>query len=452
MATTAEELDVLIDAGEVATILGLTHRNSVSTYRSRYPDFPAGRPAPGGGRSRLWTREEILDWHTAFRARQTAASTKPSARLEDLVAATTRLLVAHPGQEISIRQIAAEAGVAHSDLYRYATSKDQLVALAIAGLEESVRTTIPEDYDTLVDNLETALQATRAAAGGLRVLTDRALQGKLEAPTAPLAINGIADAIARNREAKGLTSSVDPRIWRRASRRSAGDSTSSNRGGSARSGSRRSRWTRWQRSSGRCSRPDPPPIAITTDQPGALPAQPVHVDHARCRCVPALGRVHHLQAHDIADEHVRPDPQVRGRHDARDRVAAHRPGIRTEQHPVTGGQDLQGAGRDPQGGQVRRAGSGGTSTRPAESRTPIRDTSTTWTSQDVTLRCGPATTRTAERGSAGRTKSPPVADVQAGDSGSRSPTPTGAGPIGPSRQVDRDPSTDLGWNPPATAR
>lgn len=212
MATTAEELDVLIDAGEVATILGLTHRNSVSTYRSRYPDFPAGRPVPGGGRSRLWSREEILDWHSAFRARQTAASTKPSARLEDLVAATTRLMVANPGQEISIRQIAAEAGVAHSDLYRYATSKDQLVELAIAGLEQSIRLTIPEDYDTLVDNLEVALRATRAATGGLRVLTDQALQGKAEAPTAPLAINAIAAAVARNREARGLSSSVDPRI------------------------------------------------------------------------------------------------------------------------------------------------------------------------------------------------------------------------------------------------
>lgn len=212
MATTAEELDVLIDAGEVATILGLTHRNSVSTYRSRYPDFPAGRPAPGGGRSRLWTREEILAWHTAFRARQTAASTQPSARLEDLVAATTRLLVANPGQEISIRQIAAEAGVAHSDLYRYATSKDQLVDLAIARLEDSVRVTIPADYDTLVENLEKALQATRAATGGMRVLTDRALQGKLGAPSAPLAIHGIAEAVARNREAKGLSSSVDPRV------------------------------------------------------------------------------------------------------------------------------------------------------------------------------------------------------------------------------------------------
>jgi hypothetical protein len=46
----------------------------------------------------------------------------------------------------------------------------------------------------------------------MRVLTDRALQGKLSAPNAALAINGIAEAIARNRSAKGLSSSVDPRV------------------------------------------------------------------------------------------------------------------------------------------------------------------------------------------------------------------------------------------------
>ena len=47
-AATAEELDALIDAGEVASILGLAHRNSVSTYRSRYVDFPVRPPSPGG--------------------------------------------------------------------------------------------------------------------------------------------------------------------------------------------------------------------------------------------------------------------------------------------------------------------------------------------------------------------------------------------------------------------
>jgi len=212
MATTADELDELIDAGEVAAILGLAHRNSVSTYRSRYADFPAGRPAPGGGRSRLWSRADILAWHRDFRARQTAASEQPSARLEDLVAATTRLLVASPGQEISIRAIAAEAGVAHSDLYRYATSKDQLIDLAIVRLEQSVGTALPGDFESLSNNLETILAATHAAAGGMRVLTDRALQGKLGQPNAPLPINAIAHLITRHRVSTGASSTVDPRV------------------------------------------------------------------------------------------------------------------------------------------------------------------------------------------------------------------------------------------------
>jgi glutathione-regulated potassium-efflux system ancillary protein KefG len=212
MPTSTDDLDTLIDAGEVASILGLAHRNSVSTYRSRYADFPPGRPAPGGGRSRLWTRAEILAWHHDFRARQTAASDQPSARLEDLVSATVRLLVDNPGQEISIRQIAAEAGVAHSDLYRYATSKDQLVELAIARLEESVSTVLPDDYHLLFGNVERILEATRATTGGMRVLTDRALQGKLGTPNTPLPINTIAEVIARHRQDEGLSSTVDPRV------------------------------------------------------------------------------------------------------------------------------------------------------------------------------------------------------------------------------------------------
>ena len=141
--STEGDLDDLIHAGEVAAILGLTHRNSVSTYRSRYPDFPAGRPAPGGGRTRLWTREEILAWHQHFQARKSATDDQPHARLEDLVAATTRLLLGSPGQEISIRQIAAEAGVPHSDLYRYTTSKEQLIDLAITRIEHSMQASHP---------------------------------------------------------------------------------------------------------------------------------------------------------------------------------------------------------------------------------------------------------------------------------------------------------------------
>ena len=207
-----EDVDTWIDAGEVAAILGLAHRNSVSTYRSRYPDFPAARPAPGGGRTRLWDREEILTWHRAFQARKSAGNAQAHARLEDLVAAATRLLVANPGQEISIRQIAAEAGFAHSDLYRYATSKDQLIDLAIGRVEQSLRTILPQDYDLLVDNLPAILQATKASAGGVRVLTDRVIQGKHSPVSTPLPVNTLAEVIAGHHHPDDPASTVDPRV------------------------------------------------------------------------------------------------------------------------------------------------------------------------------------------------------------------------------------------------
>ena len=212
MTMSTGALDDLIDAGAVAAILGLAHRNSVSTYRSRYPDFPVGRPAPGGGRTRLWTREEILDWHQHFQARKTASDDQPHARLEDLVAATTRLLLGSPGQEISIRQIAAEAGVPHSDLYRYTTSNEQLVDLAIARIEQSIKAAIPTDYQVFHDSLPQILQATHAAAAAMRVLTDRALQGKMGPTSTQLALNAIADLIAGHRVDTGLESAVDPKV------------------------------------------------------------------------------------------------------------------------------------------------------------------------------------------------------------------------------------------------
>jgi predicted DNA-binding transcriptional regulator AlpA len=53
--------DDLLDAAEVAELLGLRHRNSVRTYLHRYPDFP--RPVGAREvRSRLWVRGEVLTW------------------------------------------------------------------------------------------------------------------------------------------------------------------------------------------------------------------------------------------------------------------------------------------------------------------------------------------------------------------------------------------------------
>jgi predicted DNA-binding transcriptional regulator AlpA len=52
----------LIDAQGVAELLGVTHRNTVSTYQRRYPDMPRPVVDLGAGRPRLWLRSHIEAW------------------------------------------------------------------------------------------------------------------------------------------------------------------------------------------------------------------------------------------------------------------------------------------------------------------------------------------------------------------------------------------------------
>lgn len=52
----------LINAQEVADILGLAHRNSVSLYLKRYADMPRPVVDRGHGYPRLWRRPEIEKW------------------------------------------------------------------------------------------------------------------------------------------------------------------------------------------------------------------------------------------------------------------------------------------------------------------------------------------------------------------------------------------------------
>jgi glutathione-regulated potassium-efflux system ancillary protein KefG len=61
------DTDDLIDSQEVAEILGLSHRNSVSTYLRRYEDFPRPVVERGGGRTKLWLRGEVLRWDASRR-------------------------------------------------------------------------------------------------------------------------------------------------------------------------------------------------------------------------------------------------------------------------------------------------------------------------------------------------------------------------------------------------
>jgi glutathione-regulated potassium-efflux system ancillary protein KefG len=64
-------VDELIDARDVAQILGLAHRNTVSEYLARYEDMPRAVVNLGRGRPMLWVRPEIERW--AARHQQRAA-------------------------------------------------------------------------------------------------------------------------------------------------------------------------------------------------------------------------------------------------------------------------------------------------------------------------------------------------------------------------------------------
>jgi glutathione-regulated potassium-efflux system ancillary protein KefG len=56
------DIDDLIDAHDVARLLGLAQPNSVHLYQRRYPDMPQPVLDRGGRRARLWLRSEMVAW------------------------------------------------------------------------------------------------------------------------------------------------------------------------------------------------------------------------------------------------------------------------------------------------------------------------------------------------------------------------------------------------------
>lgn len=56
------DVDDLVDAREVAAILGLTHPNTVHQYQARYPEMPRPVYVPGARRAQLWLRSEMVAW------------------------------------------------------------------------------------------------------------------------------------------------------------------------------------------------------------------------------------------------------------------------------------------------------------------------------------------------------------------------------------------------------
>jgi predicted DNA-binding transcriptional regulator AlpA len=65
------DVDDLIDTQEVAAILGLAHRNTVSEYQARYLEMPRPVVERRGGRLKLWLRPEVERWAARHRDRST---------------------------------------------------------------------------------------------------------------------------------------------------------------------------------------------------------------------------------------------------------------------------------------------------------------------------------------------------------------------------------------------
>lgn len=206
--------DHLIHAGDVAELLGLAHRNSVSTYRSRYPDFPKAIPSPAGGRTLLWNRDEILVWRDRFAARRTEQADGASPRLDELVEATVRLMLHSGTSDVSIRQIASEAGVAHSDLYRYAASKDHLKKLAIDRINLDFADSMPDTYADLIDQVPTLLKHIEGLQPALVVIAEESLADPQAPPRTRIAVQRIAELLRdqRAQEPADTVHAIDPEI------------------------------------------------------------------------------------------------------------------------------------------------------------------------------------------------------------------------------------------------
>jgi predicted DNA-binding transcriptional regulator AlpA len=67
----------LIDARDVAEIIGLSQPGNVSLYQRRYPDMPRPVVTLGRGRCMLWLRPEVEAWAHAF---VTSGRTRPKRR------------------------------------------------------------------------------------------------------------------------------------------------------------------------------------------------------------------------------------------------------------------------------------------------------------------------------------------------------------------------------------
>ena len=58
------DLDDLLEAAQVAELLGLSKATAVSVYQHRYEDFPVPVLASASGRCQFWLRQELELWRS----------------------------------------------------------------------------------------------------------------------------------------------------------------------------------------------------------------------------------------------------------------------------------------------------------------------------------------------------------------------------------------------------
>jgi AcrR family transcriptional regulator len=150
--------DDLIDSTEVAAILGLGHRNSVSTYQRRYPDFPRPLVSRGRGRINLWLRKDIVSWRPARSAPQAPGLPTSEDRRDALIDAAAELMARRPIGEISVREIAARAGVPHTLIYRHVGSKQDLEQAVIERTEREIAAMAQGDAQTTLSSMESLVR------------------------------------------------------------------------------------------------------------------------------------------------------------------------------------------------------------------------------------------------------------------------------------------------------
>lgn len=74
------DVDDLIDTQDVARLLGLAHRNTVSEYQMKYADMPRPVVDLGRGRSKLWLRAEVERWRAQRVAAGRTRAKRPATR------------------------------------------------------------------------------------------------------------------------------------------------------------------------------------------------------------------------------------------------------------------------------------------------------------------------------------------------------------------------------------